>query len=292
MWVDGNRSDYMDLVRPYSRSPWDLNPERFRDDFEMLRYSLRSLEQFAPWLRHIYLFTCRPQVPEWLRRDHPRVRIVHHDEVVTEPGVLPIFNSNVIETFLDRLPGLSPHFILCNDDHLLGAPISPADFYAEDGRMKVYGTLFGHPLRFRAYERQLIPFGLLEHWPMLIERDLWREMLQAEEAAVSESRTHRFRDPRDLRCDRLYRWYVLRNAGERCSAEPFWRTLRLATFHKIKRDLARERRAFEAIDRRRPKFICLNDDQGDVPNSDVVSLVRAFLSKLYPRPSSFELPGA
>jgi hypothetical protein len=282
----------MELLRPYARTPRDLNPERFRDDLTLLRYSLRSLELYAPWVRNVYLLTCRPQVPSWLRREHPKLRIAHHDELVTEAGVLPTFNSNVIESFLDRLPGISRHFLYCNDDHLLGAPVSPSDFFAADGRMKIRGTLLGHPLRFRAYERQVIPFGLLEHRPMLIDRELWRGMQQAEPSDFAELRRHRFRQPDDLRCDRLYRWFALRHAGDLCVAEPFWQTLRICAFHKIKRDLARERLSLADLARRKAKFICLNDDQGEDPNPEVTSLVRSFLEESYPRPSSFEVSGA
>lgn len=291
-WVDGGRPDYAELVRRHAARPGDFNPERFRDPFEMLRHSLRSLEQFAPWVRHVHLFTCRPHAPAWLRRDHPRLRLVHHDEVVTEPGVLPVFNSNVIESFLHRLPGLSDHFLYLNDDYFLGAPVTPADFHAPDGRLKVFGTLCGERLRARVYERQVLSFGLVEHGPVLIDRAAWARMQRDAAADVAELHRHRFRQPDDLRPDRLYRWHLLTHARDRTVAEPFWRYLRYAVFHKIRRDAARETRALARIAQRRPRFICLNDDQGDAPNPAVAPVVRAFLAQYYPRPSSFELPGA
>ena len=37
-------------------------------DFDQLRYSLRSIEQFAPWIRHIYIVT-NGQVPNWLNEE-------------------------------------------------------------------------------------------------------------------------------------------------------------------------------------------------------------------------------
>lgn len=289
-WVDGGRPDYAELVRQHAARPQDFNPERFRDPFGMLQHSLRSLELHAPWIRHVYLFTCRPHVPAWLRRDHPRLRLVHHDEVVTEPGVLPMFNSNVIETYLHRLPGLSDHFLYLNDDYFLGAPVVAADFYAPDGRLKVFGTLFGERIRSRAYERQFFSFGLVEHGPVMIDRATWGRMQDDAPAEFATLRRHRFREPDDLRPDRLYRWHLLTHARDRAVAEPFWRYLPHAAFHKIKRDPAREARALARIARRRPRFICLNDDQGDEPNPDVGAIVRRFLADLYPRPSSFELP--
>jgi hypothetical protein len=38
----------------------------------------------------------------------------------------------------------------------------------------------------------------------------------------------------------------------------------------------------------RPNFYCLNDDQRDNPNPEVVELVKEFLQQSYPDPSSFE----
>ena len=42
-----------------------------------LRYSLRSIHLFAPWVRRIHLVTAG-QVPEWLDPSHPQVAVVDH----------------------------------------------------------------------------------------------------------------------------------------------------------------------------------------------------------------------
>ena len=42
-----------------------------------LRYSLRSVEQFAPWVRQIFIVT-NGQIPSWLNLDNPRLTIVTH----------------------------------------------------------------------------------------------------------------------------------------------------------------------------------------------------------------------
>lgn len=54
----------------------DLTASRFEDN-EELRYSLRSLEQYAPWVRHIFIVT-NGQIPYWLNLDNPRVTVVTH----------------------------------------------------------------------------------------------------------------------------------------------------------------------------------------------------------------------
>ena len=55
----------------------DLTASRFEDN-EELRYSLRSLEQYAPWVRHIFIVT-NGQIPHWLNLDNNRVTIVTHE---------------------------------------------------------------------------------------------------------------------------------------------------------------------------------------------------------------------
>src|SRR5690606_31158265 len=116
-WVDGTRAEYLSQLGRHAQGARDLTPERYRDADDCLRHSLRSLELHAPWVRTVYLVTCRPQVPAWLRLDHPRLRIVHHDEIMTPDYAQPTFNSNVIETALHRIPGISKRFVYFNDDY-------------------------------------------------------------------------------------------------------------------------------------------------------------------------------
>jgi hypothetical protein len=40
-----------------------------------LRYSLRSVEKHAPWVRNIFIVT-NGQIPYWLNLAHPRIRQV------------------------------------------------------------------------------------------------------------------------------------------------------------------------------------------------------------------------
>ena len=290
-WVDMNWPGYLDECRRYHTQPAHLNPERYRDHYGLLRYSLRSLERYFPCVRHVYLLTARPQVPAWLRRDHPRLRVVHHDEVI-EARHLPTFNSNTIESHLHLLPGLSDQFLYLNDDFLFGRATDLDDFCAPDGRIKLMGSWFGDPLPFRIYEEKwdLFSFGRLEHTPILVDRPLWVEMLASRPAEVEATRQSKFRRDDDLRVDKLYRQFLLARHRERIVVEPSWRLLRYHTFHKIENGLARQQRAFARLRRRPPKFYCLNDDQRTEPDPRVAALVRTFLEEQYPTPSSFELP--
>lgn len=71
---------YQDVVcalRLQSKQDEDVSASRFEDN-EELRYSLRSVERHAPWVRHIFIVT-NGQIPSWLNLDNPRVTVVTHE---------------------------------------------------------------------------------------------------------------------------------------------------------------------------------------------------------------------
>ncbi|GAB3254334.1 stealth conserved region 3 domain-containing protein [Nocardioides dilutus] len=96
-----------------------------------LRYSLRSVHLFAPWVRRIHLVTAG-QVPDWLDVDHPAVNLVDHSAILPADA-LPTFNSHAIETSLHLVPDLAEHFVYFNDDFFLGRPIRPEAWFSPAG---------------------------------------------------------------------------------------------------------------------------------------------------------------
>ena len=74
-------------------------------DFNQLKYSLRSIEMFAPWIRKIFIVTSG-QIPNWLKLENQRVAIISHSEIFTDQSDLPTFSSRAIESHLHRISGL------------------------------------------------------------------------------------------------------------------------------------------------------------------------------------------
>ncbi len=111
---------------------YENRDNRFRD-WDLMRYWFRGVETFAPWVNRVYFVTCG-QAPEWLNKDHPKLRLVDHKDYIPQEH-LPTFNSNVIELYMHRIPGLSEQFVLFNDDMFLTAPTTPEDFF-ENGKPK------------------------------------------------------------------------------------------------------------------------------------------------------------
>ncbi|MGW6915478.1 stealth conserved region 3 domain-containing protein [Kitasatospora sp. NPDC054939] len=105
--------------------------QRFRSRDE-LRYCLRSIAAYAPWIRRVFLVT-DDQVPHWLADGVPGLTVVSHRELFAGSGAGPVFNSHAIETRLHLIPGLAEHFLYFNDDMFLGRPLSPQAFFLGNG---------------------------------------------------------------------------------------------------------------------------------------------------------------
>ncbi|XP_061061004.1 N-acetylglucosamine-1-phosphotransferase subunits alpha/beta isoform X5 [Eubalaena glacialis] len=121
-----------------SKQDEDVSASRFEDN-EELRYSLRSIERHAPWVRNIFIVT-NGQIPSWLNLDNPRVTIVTHQDVFRNLSHLPTFSSPGIESHIHRIEGLSQKFIYLNDDVMFGKDVWPDDFYSHSKGQKVYLT--------------------------------------------------------------------------------------------------------------------------------------------------------
>lgn len=133
-WVDGNDADYQ-LARRAQESgavlgEGDDHESRFRHVDE-LKYALRSIYMFAPWVRTIFIATDSP-APAWLA-EHPRVKLVRSIEHFADPSVLPTHNSMAVEAQLHLIPGLSEHYLYSNDDMFFGRPVSPDMFFTPGG---------------------------------------------------------------------------------------------------------------------------------------------------------------
>ncbi|MGK5739150.1 stealth family protein [Micromonospora sp. URMC 103] len=133
-WVDGTDPDWLRRRAEVTGVPYhaeSASAARFLSRDE-LRYSLRSVHLFAPWVRHIYLVT-DDQVPPWLDESAPGIRVVSHREIFADPSVLPTYNSHAIESQLHHIDGLAEHFLYFNDDVFLGTDVVPRDFFLANG---------------------------------------------------------------------------------------------------------------------------------------------------------------
>lgn len=130
LWVDGSDPAWLKEKNEYSpqKEDYSSSANRFRD-WDNLQYWFRAVETYAPWVNQIFFVTWG-HVPAWLNTSHPKLKIVNHKDFIPEK-YLPTFNSDTIETNLHRIPELSEHFVLFNDDIFLTDAVKPEDFFIQ-----------------------------------------------------------------------------------------------------------------------------------------------------------------
>ena len=93
-FVDCSDENWLVEYKKYVSGPvgWSNNATRFRD-WETLRYQLRSIERYIPWIRNIYIVMSisESQIPKWLNRWDFNIQN-HFFEV--KSGVNPRFTFN------------------------------------------------------------------------------------------------------------------------------------------------------------------------------------------------------
>ncbi|CEA09509.1 Capsular polysaccharide phosphotransferase SacB [Arthrobacter saudimassiliensis] len=136
-WVDGSSPEFQAARAARMKNAvvgeGDDHEARYRQINE-LKYALRSVYMFAPWIRRIFIATDSP-APAWLA-EHPSVTLVPAAEHFKDPSVLPTHNSQAVESQLQHIPDLSEHFLYSNDDMFFGRPVGPDMFFSPGGITK------------------------------------------------------------------------------------------------------------------------------------------------------------
>src|SRR5215212_9431329 len=135
-WVDGADPEHR------AKRERVANLERRFSDNDEIRFCLRSIRNYAPWVRTIWLVTDN-QVPGAIDRrkaERDNIRIVDHREIFRGyEQLLPTFNSRAIESMLWRIEGLADRFVYFNDDMMLVGHVEPTDFFSHDGKVILRG---------------------------------------------------------------------------------------------------------------------------------------------------------
>lgn len=303
MWVDGGDPAWQAKKRAVTGEMAEGSETdgkaRYVDNDE-LRYSLRSVEKYAPWIRRIFIVT-DGQTPAWLDTSNPRVRIVDHTEIMPSDA-LPCFNASVIEHYLYRIPDLSEHFLLSNDDLFFGAPLTPAFFFAPDGypivrlKPKIAGKVreaikrrlkigYGYYRRAlfrsaRQVERATGKYfsGIPHHnIDAYLKSDYGRAVESVFREEVERSRPHPVRTEGDFHRSAIA---LLALAEGRAH-------LRYVTGKSESCRIVVHKPDYAAvIAAHSPRLFCLNDSQH--ATDDDRRRIRPFLESLFPTPSAFE----
>lgn len=139
-WVDGGDPKWQKKSAPYIKKGLadataedkNVDDRRYRD-WDILRYTFRSIEKYFAWVNKVYLVTDN-QCPQWLDASYSKVEVIDHKQIIDEK-YLPLFNSSAILLNLYKIPNLSEEFILINDDMIFTSPIKE-DTYFKNGLPK------------------------------------------------------------------------------------------------------------------------------------------------------------
>lgn len=304
-WVDDSFAGYGDTLRAHADDPRDASPNRTRDNLETLRYSLRSLERYAPFVRRVHLLTCRPQVPAWLDTSRDDVRVVHHDEIM-DPEVLPTFSSFAIVSHLTRLPGVSERFLYFEDDMLAFAPLAADDFLTADGQPRMFMRRKQAPVRGRVDPERSSPWDLalatanealdrvhgaerrtyIAHGPIMIDRAVFDDMLETFANEIDATRRARFRADGTVPPEYVYPHHALKT-GQAARAS-LAQVHRMTGYASLENFLPWTCFQLRRLEWRKPCTITLNDSFGERPDPRVVSHVKRTLENWFPEPSRFE----
>lgn len=306
-WVDGSdpvwrarRDAELAGIGAASLNDQAANDARYisRDE---LRYSLRGVAMYAPWVRHIWIVT-DGQTPDWLDASHPKITVVDHKELFGDRGALPTFNSHAIESQLHHIEGLAEHFLYFNDDFFLGRPVVPAHFFQANGVTKFFPSKAQVALGERTVadlpvlaagknNRRLIEdaFGQvlvqkMKHVPYALRRSVLSEIEERFQPEAAETARHRFRHPDDIAIpSSLHHYYgfLTSRATEGQIEYSYTDLAARETPYRLRRMLSL----------RQYDVFCLNDTDSDqMAQAKQLDLMNWFLKAYFPVPSPYELP--
>ncbi len=301
-WVDGSSPEYIAARRARMAGvvvgEGDDHEARFRQ-IDELKYALRSVYMFAPWIRRIFIATDSP-APSWLA-DHPGVTIVRSEEFFADPSVLPTHNSQAVECQLHHIDGLSEHFLYSNDDMFFGRAVGPDMFFTPGGITKFIEAetrigLGENDAERSGFEnaarvnRKLLRerFGRittrhLEHTAAPLRRSVVATMEREFPAEFAKTAASTFRAADNISVtNSFYHYYALLTGHavtQTAAKVRYVDTTARAGLNYLPKLLAK----------RNMDFFCLNDGSfPEVPAEERAELVVDFLEKYYPLKAPWE----
>lgn len=260
-----------------------------------LKYSIRSVRKYAPWVRNIYIVT-DDQVPSFIDEDS-RVTIVDHRDIFPDTSVLPVFNSHAIEACLHRIEGLSEFFIYFNDDVFLGRPVERSHFFDDQGRTVTYISQASFidptvprelcvPTDLVALNLQamfLRDFGFMPtrkmmHTPHPLRRSILEEIAQRYKTEIAQTRKSRVRSETDLAIASMFFQYYSWVTSRSVLREPGSTTY--TYFDTGKEDLPE---VIERLREKPPHFFCANATYfEEIPIDEQAEMLLGLFEHLYP----------
>lgn len=303
LWVDGSDPAWQAKHNAFIGKTEEDSPINCKGRYannDELKYSLRSVEMYAPWIHKIFIVTDN-QVPEWLDTSNPRIKIVDHTEIMPAES-LPCFNSSLIEHFLYRIPGLSEHFLFANDDMFINRKVTASDFYTPEGfpiirlthkpfrkirwfwrenirrkPLKNYSKMIAHSSQLVENRYGIYYTGMPHHnIDAYLRSDYQRIIEEVFHDEFSANTKSQIRSNNDIHRSVISYAVLAEKHGQ----------LRYVTKKESMHVMIHKKKHYRELDKYTPLFFCMNDSEYATDEDRLRS--KAYLEKRFPKKSSFE----
>jgi len=307
-WVNGSDPNHIEKRKNAGINKDGSQDNRYRD-YGSLKYSLRSIVKYAPWIKNIWIIT-DSQIPDFFDTSiDSKVKFIFHESFFHNISHLPTFNSVSIESNFYNLPEeVSNCFLYFNDDVFLKESVEPNEFFYGDGEQYLFETLLEvGPRLYRQYDqlddyiRALILNGRLmdevfntrgvyrrkaDHGVQVFDRKILLKMEELVGPELDLSSSHKQRDINDIQISFIYNQFAKKFQNGFTPKRNFNFYGALASdLYSLKTTLMKALRSSA-------KVVCLNDglDSTNV-NQYELSLwtITNFFDTLFPHPAPWEI---
>ena len=326
-WVNGSDNNWTSkknhTLKKYNsihKSNEVSGKERFKDNDE-LKFSLRSIYKFCPWVRKIFIVT-DDQKPSWLNSNKSNLEIIDHKDIFDNDNHLPTFNSNAIEMRLHHINGLSNNFLSFNDDFFIGRSCKKEDFFHDSNTPKIFtskkksdnlielinpnSSEINNPHRKAVFNsRKLIydKYGIIINYDLIhsiksLNKNVLLKIEKEFNNIFNQTLNNQFRDNTDTWIMSLYAFYSIANKINTPYYVPPYRK----NFLRYKIPIIRRKRdyvfiplylsdkkiisKFNAVINYKPLTFCVNDSPGVKESARKISA--KYLKEMFPSKSIYE----
>jgi len=302
-WVNGNDEKWKTKKKKYQGGDmgFDSNTNNRFDTMYELKYSLRSIFYFMPWVRRIYIVVDDDQEPEFVDFNHPKLFKIKHSDIFLDKRHLPTFNSLAIETNLFRIPGLSRYFLYLNDDCFVGRNVFYSDLFSKNGKPYFFNLYHKHKTINTTFSKEIYTFAckntkqFLEtilnkkvlytyqwHFPIVLDKFVFEKLENEYPDLFHFNSSFRFRSKKS------YHMTLLVNilSVELGLKIPTRTSIPSHILCPLKtKNYDKHIKLLNSIYHETPSFFCINDYDKEYP---LKKYIQKILNYYYPRKISFE----
>ncbi|KAN0003196.1 hypothetical protein ACTFIZ_009352 [Dictyostelium cf. discoideum] len=286
--------------------------QRFRD-YGSLKYSLRSVRKYAPWINNIFIITAN-QIPSWFNQSNSdNVKFIFHEQFYKNKKDLPTYNSNSIESNFWNLPKqVSNCFLYSNDDLFFREKVEVDDFFDNEYYHNLFETndivsswtpniskkdVWTQTLvnTNRVLDRVWNSTGSsprfnAQHGIQVFNKEIWSIISFDLKNELSITSNNKFRNSNDIQIPFVYNQFVKRYSRK-------FKNMKLNNqYFALTNENYKEALNIVIKNQEHYKTICLNDlfqfetfpnSQNDL-NNHIINDISNFFESLFPLPSPYE----